>query len=223
MSRLRSLTLRARVVALLAALVVVAAGVGIALMLRPGAEPAPSASPSPSPSSPPAPSTTARMADVPMAAPERVLIPRVGIDLAVLPDAPVDGVLDPPGVTDAYWIEDYGTPGTDADNTVYLAAHSSLRMDAAFNPLLDVDHQESVLEPGDEVVVVTANGRLTYEVTRSQRYDKNALPAADEVWDVEPGVLHLITCFQQDGLARAADNLVVTATLVDASAQTGSA
>lgn len=217
MDRLRALSPRAWVIVGAVVLVLAAAVTGIALMLRPDGGGASASGPG---------GTSGVEVDpdmpvVPMAAPERVIVPSVGIDLAVLPDAPVNGVLDPPGFSDAYWIEDYGSPGTDADNTVYLAAHSSLRLDAAFNPLLDVDHQESILEPGDEVVVETANGRLVYEVTSTQRYVKGELPDADEVWDVEPGVLHLITCFQEEGRARADDNLVVTARLVSAEEAVG--
>ena len=125
------------------------------------------------------------------------------------------GVIDPPTIEEAYWIDDYGVPATEADNTVYVVAHSSLRDAAAFNPLLDVAHQESVLRAGDEVLLTTTAGTLRYEVVGSTRYGKKQLPAADEIWAIEPGVLHLITCFQEDGLARAEDNLVVTARLVD--------
>lgn len=167
--------------------------------------------PTPTPEAEPEP----EVGDVGAAPPLRVEIPRVGVDLDVLPIQPSGGVIDPPTMAEAYWIESYGAPGTDATNTVYLAAHSSLHHeDAAFNPLLDVEHQESVLAPGDEVRVTTANGVLLYEVTGSIRYGKRELPDAREVWLIEPDVLHLITCFQQDGLARAEDNLVVTARLV---------
>lgn len=168
------------------------------------------ATPSPDPSPSPSPTT----GEVRTAPPERVVIPAVGVDLPVLPIVPADGVIDPPTVAEAYWIRDYGLPGTDATNTVYLVAHSSLRTEAAFNPLLDVEHQESVLAPGDEVLVTTAEGVLRYEVTGSTRYGKRQLPGASEVWAIDPGVLHLITCFQEDGLATAEDNLVVTARLV---------
>lgn len=216
MDRLAALSTRARVAVAAAVLVLAAAVTGIVLLISSGALPTPGSS-----SSAPTVEVNPDAPAVPMSAPQRVLVPKVGIDLDVRPDAPIDGVLDPPGFSDAYWIEDYGSPGTDADNTVYLAAHSSLRLDAAFNPLLDVDHQQSVLEPGDEVVVETANGRLIYQVTRTQRYEKNALPDADEVWNIEPGTLHLITCFQEEGRNRADDNLVVTAELVDAEESVG--
>lgn len=215
---------RTRLVASVLAGVVVASLVGAALLLggsdEPVAEPTPSATPTPTPtptSTPtPTPTPTLLSGFVAMAVPERVEIPAVGLDLPVVPISPVDGRIDPPTVGDAYWIQEYGLPGSDADNTVYLVGHSSLRMDAALNPLLDVEHQDSVLQPGDEIRVTTANGVLRYEVTGWSRYEKASLPDADEVWAIAPGVLQIITCFQEDGLARADDNLVVTAQLVEA-------
>lgn len=172
------------------------------------ATPFPTRSPTPTPTPTPTPGW------VGTAAPERIEIPAVGIDLPVLRIDPDGGVIDPATVEDAYWIGAYGMPGTDATSTVYVVAHSSLSVDAAFNPLLDVQHQSSVLAAGDEVLLTTSNGVLRYEVTGSTRYGKSELPGAAEVWAIEPGVLHLITCFQEDGLARADDNLVVTARLV---------
>ena len=211
--------MRARVVAfVVAGAVALAAVVGVVLLLtRPADDVAapPPASPSATRSAPPTPTPSPTpsflTAFVPMAAPERIEIPAVSLDLAVLPVDPIGGRIDPPTVEEAYWIQDYGTPGSDADNTVYLVGHSSLSLAAAFNPLLDVEHQDSVLQPGDEIRVTTANGVLRYEVTAWTRYDKNRLPGADEVWAITPGTLHLITCFQEDGQAFADDNLVVTA------------
>ena len=178
------------------------------------APPEVTATPAPTPTPTPTPSPTPTPGWVVAAAPERIEIPSVGIDVPVLRIDPDGGVIDPITLGDAYWIGGYGMPGTDATNTVYVVAHSSLTLDAAFNPLLDVQHQSSVLSAGDEVLLTTVNGVLSYEVTGWARYGKNQLPEAAEVWAIEPGVLRLITCFQEDGLARAIDNLVVTAHLV---------
>ncbi len=216
--------MRARLAAfVVAGVLVVGAVVGVALLLtRPGEQvAAPQRPPSPSavrtapPSPAPSPTPSFLPAFVPMAVPERVEIPAVDLDLAVLPISPVGGRIDPPTVEEAYWIQEYGLPGSDADNTVYLVGHSSLRVPAALNPLLDVEHQDSVLQPGDEVRVTTAHGVLRYEVTAWTRYDKDGLPTADEVWAITPGTLQIITCFQEDGQAFADDNLVVTARLVE--------
>lgn len=215
--------MRVRLVAfVVAGVLVVGAVVGAVLLLtRPDDDVAapPSATPSATRSAPPSPTPSPTPSFLPafvaMAAPERVEIPAVELDLAVLPISPVDGRINPPTVEEAYWIQDYGRPGSDADNTVYLVGHSSLRMPAALNPLLDVEHQDSVLQPGDEVRVTTANGVLRYEVTAWTRYDKDGLPTADDVWAIAPGTLQIITCFQEDGQAFADDNLVVTAQLVE--------
>lgn len=215
--------MRARLLAfVVAGVIVVGAVVGAVVLLTRGdddvAAPPPT-SPSATRSAPPRPTPSPTPSFLPafvaMAAPERVEIPAVDLDLAVLPISPVGGRIDPPTVEEAYWIQDYGRPGSDADNTVYLVGHSSIRMPAALNPLLDVEHQDSVLQPGDEVRVTTANGVLRYEVTAWTRYDKDGLPGADDVWAISPGTLQIITCFQEDGQAFADDNLVVTATLVE--------
>lgn len=215
--------MRARFTALVVAgaLVVGAAVVGVVALLTaraPDDVAAPSATRTATPTRTaaptPTPSPTLVPADVPMAVPERVEVPDVGIDLTVRPIDPVQGRIDPPSIADAFWIEDYGLPGTDAVNTVYLVGHSSLELDAAFNPLLDVEHQQSVLEAGDTVLVTTSAGVLEYAVTGWERYGKASLPEATEVWAIAPGTLHLITCFQEDGQEVADDNLVVTARLV---------
>ncbi|GEN80792.1 class F sortase [Actinotalea fermentans] len=216
--------MRARLVAfVVAGVVAVGAAVGAVLLLTAPDDdvvappaPAPSVTRSAPPSPTPSPTPSFLPAFVAMAVPERVEIPAVDLDLAVLPISPVGGRINPPTVEEAYWIQDYGLPGSDADNTVYLVGHSSLRMPAAFNPLLDVEHQDAVLQPGDEVRVTTAGGVLRYEVTGWTRYDKDGLPTADEVWAIAPGTLQIITCFQEDGREFADDNLVVTATLVEA-------
>lgn len=176
---------------------------------------APTASPTPTPTITPTPTPTAIPGEVAASAPSRLEVPGLGIDAVVLTVSPDAGVIDPPTMTEVYWIVDYGAPGTDATNTVYLVGHSSLTVaDAVFNPLLDVASQECLLAPGDELLLTTINGVLEYEVTGCRRIPKRDLPASS-IWNVEPGVLHLITCFQEEGtVGRAADNLVVTARIV---------
>jgi sortase (surface protein transpeptidase) len=148
------------------------------------------------------------------AAPTRVEVPTVGLVVDVLPVTPDGGELDPPTLDEAYWIEPYGSPGTGSDNTVYLAGHSFDSGPAAFNPLFDKDSQVARVAPGDEVVVTTDSGRLTYEVEAAERYPKDELADVDEVWKVVPDRLVLITCFQRNGGGASQDNLVVYAHLV---------
>jgi len=160
-------------------------------------------SPTPSPTGPVAP-----------ASPSRVEVASVGLAVDVLPVTPDGGELDPPTLSEAYWIEPYGTPGTGADNTVYLAGHSFDRGEAAFNPLFDRATQQSRVAPGDEVVLTTDQGRLTYEVDSAQRYPKDELADVAEVWRIVPDRLVLITCFQRNDGGASKDNLVVYAHLV---------
>ncbi len=149
-----------------------------------------------------------------MAAPTRVEVPSVGLAVDVLPIAPEGGELDPPTLGEAYWIESYGTPGTAADNTVYLAGHSFNSGSAAFNPLFDKDDQVALVVAGDEVVVTTGTGRLTYTVESTERVPKDELSGVEEVWKIVPGRLVLITCFQRNDGGASQDNLVVYASLV---------
>ncbi|NNH24738.1 class F sortase, partial [Pseudokineococcus marinus] len=146
----------------------------------------------------------------------RLRVPSVGIDLPVHPLEPDGGAINPPTMTDAYWIDPYGRPGAGAsapDNTVYIAAHSWSRGEAAFDPLLDPDFQGGAVGPGDRVEVETPSGTAEYAVTDVRRYGKGELPDADEVWAVHPGRLVLITCFQREDGGRSTENLVVTAEL----------
>ena len=140
-------------------------------------------------------------------------IPSVGLDLPVLPLTVRDGVINPPLLTAAYFVDAYGKPvgsPQQADNTLYIAAHSAGHGTNGFDPLLTSDQRDSALDPGDAIDVRTAEGTVTYTVERTQRYDKKALADAADVWEASPGRLVLITCFQRGG-ARTTENLVVFA------------
>jgi sortase (surface protein transpeptidase) len=141
-------------------------------------------------------------------------IESVGLDLPLLPMTPKNGVINPKLLTAAYWIEPYGQPTASADqaqNTLYIAAHSAGRGEDGFDPLLTGDHKGSALAAGDVVRVRTPGGTVAYTVERTQRYGKNELPAAEEVWESEPGRLVLITCFQRADGRNSTENLVVFA------------
>ncbi|MDT0276510.1 class F sortase [Blastococcus goldschmidtiae] len=143
-----------------------------------------------------------------------VTVPAVGLDLPVLPLTPQQGVINPPTLTAAYWIEPYGAPVGDvaqADNTLYLAAHSTSAGVYGFDALMDPDGKGSTLAPGDLVEVSTPAGAVGYEVKRTERYAKGELPAAAEVWEAVPGRLVLITCLQLGGGRASSENLVVFA------------
>jgi hypothetical protein len=143
-----------------------------------------------------------------------VTIPAVDLDLPVLPHTPRGGTINPPTLTAAYWIQPYGEPvgvAEQADNTLYLAAHSTGTGEYGFDPLMQTDGGGSTLQAGDVIEVSTPQGTADYTVERTERYAKGALDDATEVWEAAPGRLVLITCFQ-DGAGRAStENLVVFA------------
>jgi hypothetical protein len=146
--------------------------------------------------------------------PIHLLIPSVDLDLPLLAHTPRNGVINPPTLTAGYWIEPYGTPvaaAEQAQNTMYIAAHSAGRGDDGFDPLLSDDHEGGTLAAGDVVQVRTPEGTVDYTVERTQRYGKKELPAAEEVWESHPGRLVLITCFQRADRRHSTENLVVFA------------
>jgi sortase (surface protein transpeptidase) len=143
-----------------------------------------------------------------------VRIDAVGIDLPLLPLTPRRGVIDPPTLTAAYWIEPYGDPvasADQADNTLYIAAHSDGSGTNGFDPLLGPDHRAGAVGAGDVIEVATPGGTVSYTVERTERYGKNELAGAEEVWEAHPGRLVLITCFQRSDGRATTENFVVVA------------
>ncbi len=142
-----------------------------------------------------------------------VSVPGLALDLPVLPLTPHGGVINPPMLTAAYWIEPYGDPvgaAEQADNTLYIAAHATGTGEYGFDPLVDAEVAGDGLQPGDVVQVSTPGGTVAYTVERTDRYGKDALAGATDVWQAVPGRLVLITCFQRAGQA-STENLVVVA------------
>ena len=143
-----------------------------------------------------------------------VAIPALDVDLPVLPLSPRNGAINPPTLTAAYWLDPYGDPvgsAEEADNTLYLAAHSTGTGEYGFDPLMEPDGGGSTLEAGDVIEVSTPQGTVEYTVERTERYAKGELPGATEVWEASPGRLVLITCFQRGGGRASTENLVVVA------------
>ncbi len=143
----------------------------------------------------------------------QVAVPALGLELPVLPLTPTDGVINPPLLTAAYWIDSYGAPvgaAGQADNTLYIAAHSTGTGDYGLDPLVDAEAADEGLEPGDVVEVSTPTGTVDYTVERTERYGKDELAGAADIWAAVPGRLVLITCFQRAGRA-STENLVVVA------------
>ncbi|SDO14715.1 class F sortase [Geodermatophilus sp. DSM 45219] len=143
-----------------------------------------------------------------------VTVDGLEMDLPVLPLTPRGGAINPPTLTAAYWIQPYGEPvgsAEQADNTLYLAAHSTGTGEYGFDPLMESDGGGSTLAAGDEIEVSTPDGTVSYTVERTERYAKGELPGATEVWEASPGRLVLITCFQRGGGRASTENLVVFA------------
>ena len=201
---------RAAGVAAVAALGI-AGGTLLAVGLADGAQPAaaPPHDETPQPTLPPAGVTL----PTPSSA-VHVTIPALDLDLPVLPHTPRGGAINPPTLTAAYWIEPYGEPrgaAEQADNTIYLAAHSTGTGEYGFDPLMETDGGGSTLEAGDVIEVSTPEGTADYTVDHTQRYAKGALADATEVWEAAPGRLVLITCFQRGSGQASTENLVVFA------------
>ncbi|GAB4082020.1 class F sortase [Modestobacter muralis] len=193
-------------------------GLGLSGGALPAAGSAPAGVTAPPSGAPPEatalPRTTATAWTTP-SSPVHVRVDAVGLDLPVLPLSAPSGVIDPPLLTAAYWVQPYGEPvgaAEDADNTLYLAAHSTSRGSSGFDPLLTADHQDSALAPGDVVSVSTPEGTVDYTVERTARYDADALADAAEVWEVVPGRLVLLTCLTPLGSGATTEDLVVFAT-----------
>jgi hypothetical protein len=143
-----------------------------------------------------------------------VTVPALGMDLPVLPLTPRNGAINPPMLTAAYWLEPYGDPvgsAEQADNTLYLAAHSTGTGEYGFDPLMESDGGGSIIGAGDVIEVSTPQGTVDYTVERTERYAKGELPDATEVWESSPGRLVLLTCFQRGGGQASSENLVVFA------------
>ena len=217
LTRRRALLLAGAAAALVGALLLVAGllgGGGEAAAAHAAADrttAAPSGAPDPTASSAPPSSPEARWTP---ASDKRLVVPSVGVDLPLLGMTPDGDTINPPLLTAAYWIEPYGAPvgaAGDAENTLYVAAHSAGRGTDGFDPLIADDGEGSTLAAGDAVEVRTPSGTVTYTVTGTQRYGKDELPGATEVWEVSPGRLVLITCFQRADGREATENLVVIA------------
>jgi hypothetical protein len=143
--------------------------------------------------------------------PVRVQLPRLGMDIPVLPMAlPADRRVNPPSNGFAYWISDFGPAGGKATNTTYLAAHSWNLGYSAFNGLMDIKAGAGRVKQGDAVLVTTPEGVATYAVTGTAGYVKTTLGEREELWQAMPGRLVLITCFQLND-AGATENYIVYA------------
>ncbi|MCC8930880.1 class F sortase [Rhodococcus sp. I2R] len=113
-------------------------------------------------------------------------------------------VLDPVDERPAWWTES-GLPGTDAQQTVVVVGHNYSQREAPFRAL-------GVAQPGDAVVLDTANGILTYTVESVGPLPKGSLLGENELRRAVPGRLILANCDVRDG-EPTEDNFIVVAQL----------
>src|SRR3712207_9051519 len=103
--------------------------------------------------------------------------------LPVLPLSPRNGMINPPTLTAAYWLDPYGDPvgsPEQADNTLYLAAHSTGTGEYGFDPLMESDGGGSTLGGGDVLEASTPQGRVDYSGERPGRDAQGEPPGAAE-------------------------------------------
>ncbi|MGU3432827.1 class F sortase [Actinomycetes bacterium M1A6_2h] len=114
-------------------------------------------------------------------------------------------VLNPVDALPAWWAES-GLPGTDTQETVVVVGHNYSKRDAPFKSL-------RVVQPGDQVVLRTPAGVLSYGVQTVGPLPKGSLLADNELRTSVPGRLILANCDVQNG-EPTDDNYIVVAQLV---------
>lgn len=131
----------------------------------------------------------------------------------------------PDGFDTARWVKapDMGTPSSDARLPVFITGHTHPSKAAVFNPLYDRATSTSYVQVGDEFLLPTEASRaagadpLRYIVTGVKDYPKGVVEtdAENEIWQIVPGRLVIVTCFQNPSGTRSTDNFVVFAQLAD--------
>ncbi len=121
----------------------------------------------------------------------------------------VDGVLQPPGFTSAYWVRNLGVSPDRADaGTVFVVMHS-LRGGGVGpgNALIDVDAARARIAVGADISVADVH----YRVDRTQVVDKTAIGSEADVWANTAGRLVVVTCLQRSDGLPSTENLVIEA------------
>ncbi|MDO9457835.1 class F sortase [Nocardioides sp.] len=168
-------------------------------------EPAAPSTPRPAPS----PVRVADAAPVTASAPNRLLVPSIGVDVDVMDlGLTGTGTLEvPPGAFPAGWYVGSPTPGE--LGPAVLAGHVS------WNGTPGVFERLAELEAGDRVSVVREDGRVAdFTVTRTAQYPKDRFPTDAVYGDIDRAGLRLITCGGLDAATSTyEDNVVVYARL----------
>jgi hypothetical protein len=159
-------------------------------------KPAVSASAAAGPKAPAGKAAAANVPGRPGSAPQRIVYPAIGMDVAVHPLKPSSSdvasqSIVPPETLDGYWLSPYGMPGSGSRNTTYVIGHSWEGLDAPFNRL------STRAGRGDVFTVQTAAGQLKYRVDSVTTYSKATLKDSP-IWNVVPNRLVLISCYTED-------------------------
>lgn len=139
----------------------------------------------------------------------KFIVKSVGLDVPLGALNAVDGVVEPPGFTSAYWIRNEGVPTKNpSKGTVFVVMHS-LRNGGVGpgNYLIDVKNQKAKVAIGAAIQV---NG-VSYKVTSSQAVVKTDLSQTAAVWANTPNRLVVITCLQRPQGGPSVDNMVIQA------------
>jgi LPXTG-site transpeptidase (sortase) family protein len=149
---------------------------------------------------------------VPSAVPTGLSIPALGLTAVVQEMAASEcPVLNPPTVDEAYWVGCRSKPGTDSDGTVFIIGHAVAGGQGVFARLQQ-------LAIGNDVLVTTASGVLTYRVERTVNYAKfGEVQDSPEVMEKVPGRLVLVTCLLGPDGSSTDKNFLAQAQLVASS------
>ncbi|WP_240720296.1 class F sortase [Pseudarthrobacter sp. NamB4] len=174
------------------------------MLSGPGASPTLTAPSTPASQSSAAGTVTAALP--PVSSPRQLSIESAKIKVPVLPLTPTESDLAtqslvPPETLDGYWLTNYGTPGAESDNTVYITGHSWENRDSPFNRL------SSDVEVGNTVTLTTDQGTIDYVVDTVTTHNKDSLKDSD-IWNIVPNRLVLISCYTEDLWGK---NVIVTA------------
>lgn len=147
---------------------------------------------------------------VPAIGDDRFTVPSVGLNVPLGALTSVDGVIEPPGFTSAYWVRDHGvSPSNGKKGTVFVVMHS-LRNGATGpgNYLIDIARRTSKVGIGAKIHV----NNTTYTVTGTQAINKPAIADASSIWANTPNRLVVITCLQRPQGGPSQQNIVIEAT-----------
>ena len=141
---------------------------------------------------------------------EGFVVPSLNIHVSIGSINAVDGVMNPPNFTSVFLIRNQalGTLTRPADGTVFMVTHAVAGGRAPGNLLQD--HQQTLLKPGDEILV----NNIKYQFTEQQIIPKTELPHHADIWTNEPGRLIVVTCQVRPEGGIAINNMVLIGHLV---------